>query len=189
MFDRTTIISSTLLPGILLFSWLVFQWTAAPKTLPSKVDQPDGFMVNMVATRMTTAGKPQDQVIAPLVVHYPVNDTADINMPHFISFPDAGSPWHVYANKGQMRNQANILELWGNVRIERARSLQNSFIKMTTDRLTIYPKDEYAETKLPITVMQDSNVLHAVGMRANLKTDTVDLLSQTKAHYEKAPAK
>lgn len=186
MLTKQTIISIILLPFAFLATWLLFQWLEMPQTIPAQANQSDAYAVQVLSVRMTVEGKPKDQLSSPLVVHYPQHDTYDITAPRLIVFPEIGTPWYMYADKGQARDNVKVIDLWNNVRIERAGGPFNQAMKMTTQGLTIYPNEQYAETRLPVTIEQPGGAVHAVGMNANLKTDTLNLISQTRGQYDKA---
>ena len=51
--------------------------------------------------------------------------------------------------------------------------------------LTYHTDPKIAQTKQPITIVESSNnVVKAIGAKADLQNNTVDLLSRVRGHYE-----
>lgn len=189
MLTKSNIVSLVILPFVFLATWLLFQWLELPQIVTAKANQADSYAKHVTSIRMTTAGNPKDQLSAPFVVHYPQHDTFDITAPHLTIFSTNGAPWYVYAGKGQVRDQVDVIDLWDRVRIERTKSQVNQAIQLTTSALKVYPAKQYVYTQQPVTIEQSDGMVHAIGMAANLKTNTINLLSQVNGQYGKTTLK
>lgn len=149
-------------------------------------NHPDSYMADVIATRMNELGKIKDQLKTPMMVHFPAGDMTNITTPHFIIYnadPDS-QPWHITANYGQAHDGINILELWDHVKLEQLAGTQGATITMLTTAMTIFPKQQYAQTSQPVKVWQMGSVVTSVGLHADLKTGEIDLLSKTHGIYE-----
>jgi lipopolysaccharide export system protein LptC len=98
-------------------------------------------------------------------------------------------PWNIYADRGQARHGADIIQLWDNVRLLQAAGAKNQALTIKTSAMTIYPQQQYAETDQPITLWQPGGTASSVGLRAWQKTGIIELLSRAQGHYQNTPKK
>ena len=57
-------------------------------------------------------------------------------------------------------------------------------IHIETHDLRVLPREEYAETELPVSISTPESLTHATGMRAYLDESRVQLLSKVKTTIE-----
>jgi len=70
------------------------------------------------------------------------------------------------------------------VKIIRKAGTNNSDFDIATNALTIYSDDKFAKTKLPVTIIQSSNITKAVGAELDFKTGVLKLISNMKTWYQ-----
>lgn len=173
-----------------LTSWLLARSFEAPVASTSLPQNPDAYMYNVTAVRTNAlSGTLQDQLFTPEMIHYSIGDTTNITTPHLIIFNSSGEPWNIYANHGQAQSGVTTLQLWDNVRLIQAAGPKNAALSMTTSAMTVFPKDQYAETAQPVTLWQTGGKATSVGLHAYLKTGIIDLLSQARGQYQVTPHK
>lgn len=186
MSTKQYIITTLFLLAACIGSWLLLTAleNRAIPLLPS--NRPDSYMTNATATRMDEQGILKDELKAPLLVHFPEGNTTNITSPHFIIYSTKPNeqPWHITANYGQAHDGIDILELWDNVKLEQFASANSAAITMITTAMTIFPRQQYAQTQQPVKVWQLGSVVTSVGLHADLKTGDIDLLSQAYGKYQ-----
>jgi len=168
-----------------LSSWLVLNTSPVTTTPVDQTNYPESIMTNAIITRMnSTSGLPQDQLQTPLLVHYTTGDLTKMTQPRFVFMQEAGEPWHLSADQGQANNGVDLVKLSGHVALTQAKSADNPPISITTSAVTIYPKQQFAETDQPIVAQQPDKMIQAVGMQTHFKTGTVELLSHVQGKYQ-----
>lgn len=96
---------------------------------------------------------------------------------------DGSLPWHIHADKGKATNNQKIITLIGNVRIWQIDAAGNRS-ELETPELVVKPDAQYAETDKAVMMKNISGQTSAVGMKAFLKEDRVELLSQVRGIHE-----
>jgi lipopolysaccharide transport protein LptA len=94
--------------------------------------------------------------------------------------------WLVTANKGHTLNGLEEVQLEGNVVIQQQSKAhdQSPPLIISTEQLTAFPKRETAQTHKPLIIKQANNIIHAVGLQADLKSGIIKLLHQVNGIYE-----
>ena len=147
-------------------------------------NQRDAFMKGAKAYRTNADGKVDNKLHASSVTHYPSSQTTDFSSPHYIIYDPPKKPWHITANFGRAYEQQQKIELWGNVKLHQDKGPKNPEITIITEKISYYPKRQYAETDQPIEMTQTGLRVKSVGVRAYLKEGRVELLSKTRGNYE-----
>ena len=173
---------------IIILMLIGFYCLPTLQTAPSKmIDEPayaDGFMENVVAMRMNTEGLPESTLYSPKLTHFAQNNSTRLTAPHFTILPNKGNAWNISAEHGVSTDGIKTLYLWGNVKMHQIKGPFNKDVTLLTSSITIYPEQNTAVTDQPVTLLQDSNVLNAIGLKTNFKTSTIELLSQSRGVYD-----
>jgi len=169
-----------------ILTW-VLQNILENRSIPlANINNPDSYMTGVTATRLNLKGQLQDELRSPLMIHYLKDDKTDLTTPHFIIYNEGtdNPPWNVYANYGQAQHGVDTIQLWDNVKLQQPAGPQNAAITMVTSAMTIYPQPQTAVTNQPVKVWQLGSVVNSVGLKANMKTGEIDLLSQARGKYQ-----
>lgn len=176
--------------GILLLSatslslWLIFHTDIQQKRQNEDISShPIAFAENVAITRIDKNGKLQSQLYSPKMTQYPDNTTQFVD-PHFIAYGRAEQPWKVTAKHGKAYDGVAKITLWDNVTIQQNAGPSNHPITITTSAITVYPKQQLAETDQPVTFMQPGITIYSVGIRAYLEEGRVELLSKARGQYD-----
>lgn len=167
-------------------TWLLLQ-TLEEHRLPLTDDNhPDSYMKEALAIQIDPQGRLKDELSAPLLVHFPKGNTTDITAPHIILYNSNSNspPWHITADNGRAHDGIRIVKLWNHVKLMQPEGPQNGATTLLTSSMTIFPKQQYAQTDQPVKVWQGGDVVTAKGLHANLKTGEIDLLSHTFGQYQ-----
>ncbi len=167
--------------------WLLDQNRSAPSEgVSDDAQEPDAFIRDFVATTTDNAGRPQYRLEAQSMVHYPHNDTSEMEKPYLTLYREDELPWYVRAERGLIAPQGETVFLLGKVYMEhedgRGRQLQ-----VHTHDLEIYPDDQYAETDQKVTILHDLGTTHGIGLEAFLREGRLSLLTNVKGEYDPTP--
>ncbi len=175
-----------LLVGAALSTWLVIQTRLAlQSTATNSPKNPDQFMNGAIFNRMDAAGKLQDQFTSDYLVHFIQNNTTYFSHPNLMVFNNNEPPWHITSDYGYAIQGDKIINIEQNVRIEQAGSKARPQTLITTTKMTVYPDKKLAVTDQFVTATQPGATVTAVGLRADMLHNTVDLLSQVHGYYAK----
>lgn len=158
------------------FQALTFK--AKPKTTTS-----DFFLENMTTTIMQKNGKPDYQVKAARLTHFPDQEIVELNQVEFQLFRASYANWAASAAQGRIENREGIIHLKGDVILQRPATAQFDAIKLSTSELHIYSKKDYVETSAPVTIDSGKNQVTAVGMRLYLENGRMEFLSSARVKY------
>lgn len=122
------------------------------------------------------------------------DDSTELEQP-FIRLYEAGSSrWNIVANSGRISSlydgstdtsgqRVQTIELTGDIEVY-SLDQSGSRMQMTTDFLTINPRQRIMETDRLVTVVTDAFNLTSTGMYADLEQDSVVFIANTQGFYE-----
>lgn len=146
---------------------------------------PDYYMDNFEMTTMDDQGRPSSMLSSSKMLHYPDDDSTELNNPTMILYRDTGKPWTVKADRGWVASDNKLVLLSGNVVIDRHSGPNNRPVRLFTSRLRIHPKTDFAETDQAVTMVSEKRKTTATGMRAYVREGQLQLLDNVKVSYEK----
>ncbi|MCD6056095.1 MAG: hypothetical protein K0R12_1057 [Gammaproteobacteria bacterium] len=192
--------------------WLVVQINESDLLTFQQSDNslPDAYAHHVVFTQMNGQGRLKSRFYADELKHYN-NGITTLEAPYGILYDNANNPlnmggvltanenthlksgeqkppWTIKADQGELRDNGNLLYLWGHVKIHQEEGKNNQATLFITEALTYYPKTRIAKTKEAVQITQsDGSTVTARGMNANLESGEVDFLSQVRTRYEIQP--
>lgn len=181
-----------LIPLLLLLGaiyWLSQQVEPLPVKPDNSMRHDPDFMINQfTATMLNVQGKPQYVMSARKLIHYPDDNSTHVEAPTLSSFEPDKPPLHIYADKGMMSGKGDEVFLHENVKIVRAASTDQSEMTFTTSYLHVIPDLGLAETDQPVMLVDERNIVRAIGMKFDSKAHIVKLLAQVRSqHVPKNP--
>ncbi len=130
-----------------------------------------------------TEGHQTHAVTSPRLEHIPHHDTYQLYSPH-LTFTPIGKPhWRIDSDEAIARERGEEIILSHHVVLRHAPFQTHPAGRIETEKLTFYPKQNYAMTDEAITWRQQDNRVFSQGMKAYLNENRVDLF-QAKARYE-----
>lgn len=154
---------------------------------PPAPHERDYYITDMVRTTMGLQGELRNVLRAELVEHFPDDDSTELASPHLEIYNGESQPWHVIAERGWVSSGNDVVLLHGDVEIWRAGDAGERIYEVITSELRVLPKEQYAETDNPATIIGPSTVTHAIGMRANFAHDRLELLERVRSRHEIKP--
>lgn len=181
---------SALLPLLLLLGatyWLNQQvQPLPPKADDSKRHDPDYIVDDLSATTLDDHGMPHYLMAAQKMLHYPDDDSTQLIEPRLTSLYANRPPLHVSARRGEISSKGDQVFLYDDVKVVREASAKQSEMTFTSSYLHVIPDSDLADTDRPVTIVDDSNVVHGIGMKLNNKTGIIQLLAQVRSQHETA---
>lgn len=188
IFDNRALLALGVLLLLAVFSqWLLSVNTgpSAPKTTVSH--DPDYTMENFIITTMGATGAPEHRLQARYLAHYPDDGSTELTAPQFTLYERDDGPWQVSAGRGWVGGRQKFVVLRDNVLVENPQAGPGKAVRMTTSELEVLPDDKFAQTGQPVTLQSQNALTHAVGMRAYLDEERLQLLSKVKGTYAPKP--
>ena len=145
---------------------------------------PDSFVEDIDLAVMDENGHLKYQVRAEHMTHFPNDDILKLNRPDIDIVHTDGAVWHIKADRGETTTAGDRLWLLGEVNIRRPETTSGSAIHVITSDLLVKPEDKLAETENAATITGDHYVINAVGLKADFRTHTLELLSRVRGTIE-----
>lgn len=181
---KGTITSAVLIATMALTTWVTMLAFAPQRTTVTPInDQPDAYMEEVTAIFMDKFGKPKMKIVTPKLVHYFTNDTTNLTEPQLTFYRKSPKPWFITSHYAKATHGIDNVDFRNDVTIHHPadESMPATIIKAPT--LIVHPNNETAETNEHIELIQPDITIKATGMRANMNSGVIKLLSQAKGEY------
>ena len=167
--------------------WWVESSLRAPE--PSESQAPVLTIDQFWAVRTNLAGVQKYVVEAPRLWQLPGQGGVRIEQPTLDWYQPDGQTreWRLQAEQGWSAADQQTLRLEGAVIMIRLADSGQSPMTITTRNVIISPAQHYAETAAPLRVVTPDGELNAIGARAWLDQQRLELLSEVRGFY--APPK
>lgn len=176
-----------LLLALVALGFLVFKLTGDDTGLAgdtTRAAQQTGYYLrDATVTEYGVDGKVRLEVAVRSATEDPARKVVDLEAVAVNYFPDGDRKWRLTAQRGQMAEGSEVVELEGDVTMTGAqRSLPDSAV-VRTERLTLDTSAQLARTDQPVTLGFGPYTLAARGLRADLKAETLQLESEVNGHF------
>ncbi len=169
-----------------LSSWWLYQQTReglAPRDGSQRHD-PDAFVEDVDLSTLNATGQLQHRLWAQRMEHFPDDDSSALTAPYLELYRPGEPPWRIRARSGWVSAGGAEVRLRGDVEILRAAAPGVRPAELHTERLTVFPDRDYAETDAAATYRSTGLEVRSVGMRAHLDQGRVELLSRVRAVHQ-----
>lgn len=153
---------------------------------PNNKSALNGFMTGVTAIKMDKTGFPKTVLTAPLFQYFRDKEAVLITDPKLKINPHNThiGNWFISANKAIAFLSNNTIHLYDKVRIFRSKTKNLPQTTFLTASLTVDPNNNKASTSKTVTILQPKNNLTSKGLRANLKTGVISLVSQASGEFD-----
>lgn len=151
---------------------------------PAAAYNPNAFMEGVITRVMDKNGLPRYELRSPRLTHYPQDNRTRMEQPQITLFRPDDRYWQLRADSATAFQGDDEILLQGQVLVQRPEATGSPGFELRTSELIVYPQLDRAETQALTTVHSASGELQAEGMRADFNTETVQLLSHVRGHYE-----
>lgn len=163
-----------------------------PENIKDQKAHISGFLTEVQIVQFDKKGSINYQFNADKMHHFQIHpknpgpqDYTDIIAPYIVlhrGSETAAPPWYVQADKGQSTENSEIISLEDNVRAWQKG--ETTAPELTTSKLVLKPETQYAETDKPVMINAPDSKTQAIGMRADLNRDRIELLSNVRGVHE-----
>lgn len=144
---------------------------------------PDAIAENFTVRQLDETGRVKYRLSAPYLVHYPDDESSELQFPTLISFRPNSPPLTITANHAWATAKGEVIYLWENVRVARAATGKQAELISRSPDLTVQTETGFAFTASPVEITQGQSRVTGVGAQIDRDTSTFVLLSQVKGLY------
>lgn len=163
-------------------------WDSGPASIEttataSASDNLSFYASNAHIRQFQADGKLKYDLVAPQFEHFKESDTGYVTTPELKLYQGATTPWNITSLRAEISPGGDEVELIEQVRLAKIDSKQRATI-LTTERLTVFPDKEFAQTQQAVRIEAAQGVTTAVGMKAYLNEGRMLLLSNVRGQHE-----
>ena len=150
-------------------------------------DQIDEYMIDILVKKYNKDGLLGEKLEVEGVYHRYGDDHMNLIHPKLMMNRQDGATWVLHSKSGKSYQKDDQhfekIDLTHEIQME-IQGVPNTQWQLTTDELTIYPREEKAHTDSLVHLTSSSVSMTSHGMVCDFKTGILDLLSQVKTHYD-----
>jgi lipopolysaccharide export system protein LptC len=170
-----------------LSSWFLFSIEASlNEDDQAAVQLPTLYIDESLATTINEQGIRTYTLVSPHTVQLPGDQGTWLERPDIRVFQQDGQTldWRIRSLKGWISHDNQLIRLENAVSMKRPITSGKTPVNITTRKLLVYPYKEYAETDEPTRLVSPEIVADSVGVKAWLRTEFLELLSDVRGTYE-----
>lgn len=186
-----TIRSALSLVGLALLAGLSYGLlrlveSSLQRSTPVESREPVLTIERFRAARMNIAGLREYVLEAPLLIQLAGQEGTQVQKPVMDWYQPDGQTreWRLRAENGWIAADQQQVRLESEVVMTRTAESGKSPVVITTRDVLVRPTEQYAETAAPILAVVPGGELRAIGARAYLNQERLELLSQVRGFYE-----
>lgn len=147
--------------------------------------EPDYIVEKFSFVRMTLEGKPRYIISGDKLTHRPSDDSLDVDVPVVLNLGETQPqpPMTMRAKSAHIDQTRNVVDLMGDVDIQRPQQGTVKSLALKTDALTLFTDEDRMETKAPFQMAVGSTTVSGVGMKANNATGRLDVQSRMQLSF------
>jgi lipopolysaccharide export system protein LptC len=143
-------------------------------------NDPDYFVDGFTFVRLAKNGAARYVVNGAHLTHRPQDDSTEVERPLIQSFTPDRAPLVVRAETARVSQDSSLVQLDGDVRVERAAAPNAPAMKLTTTHMTVLPDDNLMRTDAPVRIDHGTSVITGVGMEANNVNRQLEVRSKVR---------
>lgn len=182
------ILSLTGLALLASLSYGLLRWVESEQRQPvlTESQEPTLIIERFRVVRLNVAGLRESAIEAPRLAQLPNNLGTRIEQPVLDWYQPDGQTreWRLQAEQGWISADQQSVRLEGEVTIVRTTDSGQPPITITTRDVLVRPGERYAETAAPTRAVTPDGEFRAVGVRAWLDQERLELLSEVRGVYE-----
>jgi lipopolysaccharide export system protein LptC len=144
----------------------------------------DYTLGNFTLNALDGEGKLSFQTIGPFLARRGEDGSIYVTTPDYVIYDGGGHQWKGKSDSAWINKEGTIMKLQGHVQMHRQPDKGTQPVDVVTSDLTTWPKDKKMETAAPATIIQPGSILRGIGMRGDLNTKELELLSDVHATIE-----
>jgi lipopolysaccharide export system protein LptC len=144
----------------------------------------DYTLGNFTLNALDAEGKLSFQTIGPFLARRGDDGSIFVTTPDYVIYDGGGHQWKGKSDSAWVNKEGTIMKLQGHVEMHRQPDKGVQPVDVVTSDMTTWPKDKKMETAAPATIVQPGSILRGIGMRGDLNTKELELLSDVHATIE-----
>lgn len=144
----------------------------------------NAFMIQPAYIDFNQKGLLHSQLDAKQMEHFVRLDMSKFIDPKILIYTEDRVPWHITSKYGRSQQGSKKVFLYNHVVLHQPQEPNHPETTIYTSELTVYPDRSFAETNKKVKITRPGTVIHGKGIRANLKTGIVKLLTKSRGVYE-----
>jgi len=144
----------------------------------------DYTLTDFTLNALDADGKLSFQTVGPFLARRGDDGSIFVTTPDYVIYDGSGHQWKGKSDSAWVNKEGTIMRLDGHVEMHRKAEQGVQPVDVVTSDLTTWPKDKKMETAAPATITEPGSILRGVGMRGDLNTKVMELLSDVHATIE-----
>jgi lipopolysaccharide export system protein LptC len=189
--DRRFILLVIGLALLAMTSQVLLWLTRPPELEPTFTGPPrsgytlDSFSLNA----LDETGKLSFTVSGPRLTRRSEDGSIFVSTPEYVMVDKDGRPWVGDSDYAWVSKDGSIMRLEGEVVMEQVSAGNEAGARLRTSDLTALPKAKTFATDAPAQIVQPGSILRGTGLRGDLNTKVLELLSDVHTTFEPHPRK
>lgn len=181
--DRRSLLLALVLLIAAAATQLLIWWLKPPPKPNQMVGPPrSSYTLNdFTLDALDQNGKPSFHLTAPYLARRQGDDSLYVNAPKFTIIGSDGADWHGTSQYAWVSADNSLLKLVGKVDMVRPATARTSPAEVHTADATIWTKDKRMASAAPSVIQQPGRILRGIGMKADMTTHSLELLSDVHA--------
>src|SRR5690606_3169818 len=177
---RVMLVAGAVAAGLTALYLMLFWDTNPPSLLLVKpdADRIDLYAENIYGIKYDAAGQPIQTPRAVRMESVPARGESILQAPQLEALGKDGEVWNTTAATGVLIGESEI-QLRDDVVITDSRKI----MRFETEGLSYFPERDEVVTALPVKLRRFEDITTAVGMRANLANDRIELLHKVNSTH------
>jgi lipopolysaccharide export system protein LptC len=163
--------------------WYAQTLRAGTAAASGRIGAVDFFADDIALTGFDTMGRAHYRLFADRMTHFGSSDDVDLENPRLLSLRADQPQVQATALHAHAVNNAQTVQMRGNVVITRAASADRAAMKMQTDDLTVIPDEDRFWTDAPVRLESGRSVISARGMDFDNVARRVELHSEVVGSF------
>jgi len=149
---------------------------------------PDYIVENFSATRIGEDGAPRYTLSAQRMMHYPDDDSTQLEAPRFVNFSRGRAPIIATSRTALVSSNGEQAHLQDDVKVVREAAGSKSELVLETSALDITPDNNLAQTDRPVKIYDENTLITGVGLKFDNETQVFTLLSNVQGTHQNPKA-
>ena len=143
----------------------------------------DFYIEGVTGVKMNPDGSRRYALAAKRMVHYPDDNSTQMELPRLVYFDYQRAPVTVRSETAESTQGGDNVYFRGDVQIIRSAFAANAELGIFTSYLHVIPDKDLAKTDKPVRMVEGNSTASSVGLEFNNATHEIKLLSEVKASY------
>ena len=144
---------------------------------------PDNVFNKVKYIAMNNDGDPLYTISSPHMKQFFNNEVIEANNPNILLFRKNKPPTKIISNFGSIAYKRQNIKLTGNVQMYFQEEIKDPFLKLNTEEIYIYLKEQLAVTDLQVFIKKNNSYLNGIGMKSSLTKGEFILFEETRGKH------